>query len=373
MSAGRAIQRTLISMAGSAGAILLGLGAVAIFLALAGRNPINIYTGIFTSAFADSFAISETLVAATPVMFCALAVSVAGRVGLMNIGVEGQMLAGAIGATFAALFLPSTTPTWLMLTSMFLCACACGALWSAVPAVLKVRLNVNETIVTLLLNYVATLVVEFLIHGPWQDPATTSWPQTQAFPSCAELPHMPDSRIHLGFLIAVGIGIVLWIVLSKTRPGFRASVIGQNVEVAKYAHYPVNRYLLVAMLISGAVAALAGFSQVSAIEGRLRSGLSPGYGYTGFLVCWLARQNPLAIIVISILLGGFISGADSLQLSEKLPFATVNILQGAIFLFLLSFENGLKQLAERVQVRISKVGRMAPAVVSPVAATEASS
>ncbi len=369
MNTARAAQRALISMAGSVGSIFCGLIVVALFLTIAGRNAINIYAGIFTSAFGDSFAISETLVAATPIMFCALAVAVAGRVGMMNIGVEGQLLAGAIGSTFVALTLPATTPSWVMLTLMCAAACACGAFWSAIPALLKVRLNVNETIVSLLLNYVAALVVEFLIHGPWQDPTTTSWPQTQAFPPSAELMHLSGSRIHLGFFLAVALGIILSIVLTKTRAGFRANVIGQNSEAAKYAHYPVNQYLIVAMLLSGAVAALAGFSQVSAIEGRLRSGLSPGYGYTGFLVCWLARQNPLAIIVTAVLLGGFLSGADSLQLSEKLPFATVNILQGAIFLFLLGSETFLKNLSAQAQLHMSNQ-TAAPPVVPAVNASE---
>ena len=349
----RATQRALISIAGSLVSILCGLIAVGLFLVVAGRDPIRIYSGIFTSAFGDGFALSETLVAATPVMFCALGVAVAARVGLMNIGVEGQLLAGAVGSTFIALTLPATMPPWVMLSLMAVTACVCGAIWSAIPALLKVRLNVNETIVSLLLNYVAVLVVEFLIHGPWQDPTTSSWPQTQAFPASAELLHLPGSRIHLGFFIAVVIGLVLSLVLTRTKVGFRANVIGQNPEAAKYAHYRVNRYLIIALLVSGAVAALAGFSQVSAIEGRLRSGLSPGYGYTGFLVAWLARQNPLAIIVTAVLLGGFLSGADSLQLSEKLPFATVNILQGAIFLFLLASETSLKNLAFKLQLRMA--------------------
>jgi simple sugar transport system permease protein len=186
--------------------------------------------------------------------------------------------------------------------------------------------------------------------------------------------HLPGSRIHLGFFIAVAIGLTLSIILNRTKAGFRANVIGQNPEAAAYAHYPVKRYLIIAMLLSGAVAALAGFSQVSAIEGRLRSGLSPGYGYTGFLVAWLARQNPLAIIVTAVLLGGFLSGADSLQLSEKLPFATVNILQGAIFLFLLASESSLKNLASRVQLHLASnaEARTSP-VVPAVTTTEVSS
>ena len=370
MTATRGAQRAIVSIAGSLCSIAFGLMAVALFLMLAGRNPVSIYAGIFSSAFGDSFAISETLVAATPVMLCALAVAIAARVGLMNIGVEGQLLAGAIGSTFVALTMPAATPAWEMLLLMCIAGCLCGALWSAIPALLKVLLNVNETIVSLLLNYVAALVVEFLIHGPWQDPTTTSWPQTQAFPPSAELLHLPGCRVHLGLLIAVGIGVILMIVLHKTRAGFRASVIGNNLDAARYAHYPVSCYLIVAMLVSGAVAALAGFSQVSAIEGRLRSGLSPGYGYTGFLVCWLARHNPLAIIVTAVLLGGFLSGADNLQLSEKLPFATVNILQGAIFLFLLASERNIRRLAEKTQLAIANNPIVAPPMVTSAGVQE---
>lgn len=344
-------REAMITAGGSLASVFCGFAAVAGFLILAGRNPLSIYTGILGSAFGDNFAIAETLVAATPIMFCALAVAIAGRVGLMNIGVEGQLLAGAIGSTFAALTLPATLPAWVMLLSMGIAACICGALWSGVPGILKTGLNVNEAIVSLLLNYVAALVLEFLIHGPWQDPDTASWPQSQAFPECAELWYLTGSRVHLGLFIAIATGLILMTVLHKTTIGFRARVIGDNPEAAIYAHYPVKRYLLAAMLLSGAIAALAGFSQVSAIEGRLRSGLSPGYGYTGFLICWLARQNPLAIIVVSILLGGFLSGADSLQLSEKLPFATVNILQGAIFVFLLASEPYLQSVSEKIRLK----------------------
>lgn len=362
--------KMMVSCAGSVGSILCGFAAMAIFLMLSGRNPLAIYTGIFTGAFGDSFSISETLVAATPIMFCALGVAIAARVGLMNIGVEGQLLMGAIGSTFVALSLPQTTPAWLMLILMGLSACVFGALWSAIPAILRVFSDVNETIVSLLLNYVAALVVEFLIHGPWQDPGTTSWPQTMAFPACAELFHLDGSRVHLGLFMAVAIGFILMVVLCGTRAGFKAQIIGDNKDAAVYAKYPVKRYLIMAMLLSGAVAALAGFCQVSAIEGRLRSGLSPGYGYTGFLVCWLSRHNPLVIIITSVLLGGFLSGADSLQLSEKLPFATVNILQGMIFVFLLASERTVKLWSEKLHLKLmsrsTKLPKFSPPNLSEV-------
>lgn len=327
--------------------MLFGLVTVGFFLMMVGRNPATVYSGMLVSAFGDGFALSETLVAATPVLFCALAVSISTRVGLLNIGVEGQMLAGACGATFVALHLPAQTAPLPMLALMCLCACLCGAAWSAIPALLKVYLQVNETIVSLLLNYVAALLIDFLIHGPWQDPESTSWPQTQAFPPGAELLHLEGSRVHLGLPMAVLTGCLLALFWSSTVAGYKSRVIGQSSETAYYAHYPVKRYLVAAMLLSGAVAALAGFSQVSAIEGRLRSGLSPGYGYSGLLVCFLSRQNPIVMILVSIFFGGFLSGADSLQLSEKLPFATVNIMQGAIFLFLLGSEKFFKTAATK--------------------------
>jgi simple sugar transport system permease protein len=338
-------RQALFYVAGSAGAVLVAFCLTAIFLLAVGRDPIAIYSGIWAGAFGDQFSLSESLVAATPIMLCALGVAVAGGVGLMNVGGEGQLYLGAIGATFVALTFP-TLPVWEMLPLMFVAACICGAAWSAVPGGLRVWFGVNEVIVSLLMNYVAILLVEFLIHGPWQDPTSTSWPQTSAFPASAELPHFPGVRVHMGLVFGVILCLFFAIIMPLTKIGFIARVIGQNQDAAEYAHYPVGRYQLIAMLLSGAIAALAGFGQVSSIEGRLRSGLSPGYGYTGLLVCWLARHNPIAIIVVSILIGGLVSGADSLQLTAKLPFATVNILQGAIFFSLLAFEQFIVKLGQ---------------------------
>jgi simple sugar transport system permease protein len=300
---------------------------------------------MLSGAFGDSFSISETLVTATPIMLCALGVAVAGWLGLMNVGVEGQLYLGAIGATIIPLSMPNL-PMWQMLILMFFSACIAGAFWSGVPAILRIWLGVSEVIVSLLMNYVAILLVEFLIHGPWLDPTSSSWPQTIAFPDSAQLPHLGIGRVHLGLLFGVGISLAFALLLPSTRAGFISRVIGQNPNAAEHAHYPLKRYQLIAMLLSGAIAAIAGFGQVSAIEGRLRSGLSPGYGYTGFLVCWLARHNPIAIIIVSILIGGLLSGADSLQLSAKLPFATVNILQGMIFFCLLASETFVQKISK---------------------------
>jgi len=327
-------RETLFSGAASVAAIFAAFFVVGVFLFLVGRNPISAYVGILRSGFGSSFAISETFVAATPIMLCALGVAIAAWLGLLSVGAEGQLYLGAVGATFVALRLPNA-PAWLLLPLMATGACICGAVWSAVPGCLRAKLNVNETIVTLLLNYVAILLVEYLVHGPWQDPESYSWPQTPAFQSAAELPRWAGTRLHLGFIIAMVTAFVCWAMVARTRVGFVARVIGGNPNAASYAHYPVARYLIIGMALSGAVAALAGLCQVSAIEGRLRTGISPGYGYTGFLVAWLARNHPLGIVAVSVFMGALMSGGDSLQLREGLPFATVNILQGAILLFLL--------------------------------------
>jgi general nucleoside transport system permease protein len=343
---GEKIRQVCLYTAGSLAAVVLAFAITGVFLLLVGRDPLAVYAGIYQGAFGDSFSLSETLVAATPIMLCALGVAIAQWLGMMNVGVEGQLYLGAIGATFIALNC-SSLPSWQLLPLMFVAAAICGAAWSFIPAVLRVTIGVSEVIVTLLMNYIALLLVEFLIHGSWEDPTNVSWPQTAAFPAAAELPHFFGTRVHLGIVFAIVIAVVFAILLPITKIGFISRVIGSNPDAAEYAHYKVKRYQLWAMIISGAVAALAGFSQVSAIEGRLRSGLSPGYGYTGFLACWLARHNPIAIIVVSILIGGLLSGADSLQLSAKLPFATVNILQGMIFFCLLASEQFIKQLTNQ--------------------------
>jgi ABC-type uncharacterized transport system permease subunit len=327
-------ERIGTDSAGSVVAVFAAFVAVAVFLLILGRDPFQTYIGIFSGAFGNRFAITETLVAATPVMLCALGVAVAAWVGLLSVGAEGQLYLGAVGATYVALSLPHA-PTWQVLPLMFLASCMCGALWSGIPGLLRAKFSVNETIISLLLNYVAILLVEYLVHGPWQDPTSYSWPQTAAFSSSAALPRWSGTRLHLGLCFGLALAILFSAINSRTRTGFMMRVIGANPKAASYAHYRVSRYLLLAMLVSGAVAALAGFAQVSAIEGRLRTGLSPGYGYTGFLVAWLARHNPLAIILVSVLMGGLLSGGDSLQLTQKLPSATVNILQGFIFFFLL--------------------------------------
>ncbi len=344
------VRGSLVRFAGSLAAVVASLGAVAVLLLALGKDPIYTYVAIATGAFGSWFSLSEALVAATPLMFCALSVAFAARLGLMSIGAEGQLYLGATAATLVALKF-SGMAAWQLIPSMAVAAAVVGAVWSGVPGLLRTRLGMNETITTLLLNYIAILLVQHLLHGPWRDPASFGWPQTQSFSDTAQLSGFAGTRLHAGILVALAIAGAFAIILSRTKAGHIIRVIGANPSAAKYAHYPVDRYLVIGMLVSGAVAALAGFSQVSGIEGRLRSGISPGYGYTGFLVSWLSRHNPIAIVAVSILMGGLLSGGDALQLTAKLPFATINVIQGTIFLVLLSSECVIRRLATSVANR----------------------
>ena len=205
------------------------------------------------------------------------------------------------------------------------------------PGLLRARLGVNEVLVGLMLNYVAIFFVEYLVHGPWKDPSALGWPYSVQFPASAVLPTWAASNVHVGLLIGIVFAVAAWLLLRTTVWGFALRVIEANPRTARYGGIDVAGYLVVMMLIGGAIAAIAGLGEVSVIQGRLRSGLSPGYGYTGFVVAWLAGNRLLAIIPISVLIGGLYAGADAIQLNAKLPSATGDIFMGLVFLaFLLS-------------------------------------
>ena len=326
-------------------AFLLGAGV----LAAAGVNPLAVYAELLGDPFGSVFGLAETIVKATPLILTGLAVLLPARMRLWNIGAEGQLQFGAIGATYAALFTPfghspAAVPVVLAL------GMGAGALWALFPAVLRACLNVNETITTLLLNYIALLFVDYLIYGPWKDPASRGFPLSATFPPAAKLPVLiPGTRVHLGFLLALSAVACVAVILHRTRWGFEIRVIGDNPRAARYAGMNLVRNTLLVMTIAGALAGLAGVGEASAIAGRLQRGLSPGYGYTAILVAWLARLDPLVMVLVAFLLGGLYLGGDALQISFGLPLAVVNMLQGLIFFFVLGGDvlNGYQLVVKR--------------------------
>jgi simple sugar transport system permease protein len=316
--------------------ILFGLLTGALLLLATGENPIDVYRAMLDGALGDRYGLAETLVKQTPLLLTGLAVAVAFRMQLWNIGAEGQLYFGAIGATGVALFvLPADAPAWLMISGMVIAGLAGGALWGAIPGVLRATTGANETITSLLLNYVAIFFTDYLVHGPWRNPKGFGFPGTKTFPDNAWLPRYDTYRVHLGLLFGLIAALVLFVLFRRTRWGYEVGVMGQNDRAARYAGMPTKRMIVIVMILSGALAGLAGMSEVSGIGHQLQRDFSPGYGYTAIIVAWIGRLNPFAIVLVSFLLAALLVGGDQLQTSAGLPAAVAPMLQGIILFFLL--------------------------------------
>jgi len=316
--------------------VILGLFFTGVFFAVTGKNPFEIYNLMFQGAFGSAYGLSETVVKAIPLMLTGLAVSLAFRMRLWNIGAEGQFAMGAFGATLTAQLFPYW-PSHLLLPLMLLAGFVMGGLWGLIPAIPRAFFKVNETIGTLLLNYIGILWVNYLVTGPWKDPKGYNFPVTPPFPPHAILPTFGRTRIHIGLLIGLAVAALFYVILKYTKWGYEILVCGENPKAAGYAGMNFVRNILLVMFISGGIAGIAGVTEVSAITQRLQQNISPGYGYTAIIVAWLARLNPWAVVLVSFLLGGLLVGGFSIQTSG-FPAATVSMMQGAILFFVLGGE-----------------------------------
>ncbi len=304
-----------------------------LFLLAAGYDPVEIYLTMLSGVFGSAYGLSETVVKTIPLLLCGLAVSVAFRMQLWNIGAEGQLYMGAVAASWVALFHGEGSPV-VVIALMLLAGAAAGALWGLIPAIPRALFKVNETITTLMLNYVAILFSDYLVYGPWKDPKGMNFPLSAVFPDSAILPHFGDTRIHLGLVFGLIAAVLLYIVLWHTKWGYEVRVIGESPVAARYAGMNIARNILLVMALSGGLAGIAGMAEVSGITQRLQPNLSSGYGYTAIIVAWLGRLNPFAIIGVSFLMAGLLVGGYNMQMSG-LPAAIVSILQGAILFFIL--------------------------------------
>lgn len=301
----------------------------AFFLAI-GREPLSLLWLIVVSAFGDGYAFSETLVKMAPILLCAIATALPARVGLISVGAEGQLYFGALlgtGFVLNALALPG----YLLLPGMLVTAALAGAAWSAACAGLRAGLGVNETITTLLLNYVAALLVTWVVFGPWKDPLSQGWPATLEFPASARLPVIFESRVHLGLLLGIGAALALHVLMRRSRWGLEMDVIRSNPRAAQGAGLSLGRHVMLTMAIGGALAGLAGIIETSNIQGRLQSNISFGAGFSGFLVAWLARNDFLRIIPLSLLVGALLASGDGLQMLAGVPSSVSLVVQALLF------------------------------------------
>ena len=318
--------------------ILLALLLGALVLIAAGHNPLAVYGAMAGGAFGSTNGLAETLVKTIPLLLAALGVSIAFRMLLWNIGAEGQLYLGAICATGTALFLLPTAPSYVIIPAMVLAGFVGGALWGLIPGVLRAYFNVNEIITSLMLNYIAILFSEYLVHGPWKNPQGFGFPGTATLPDAAWLPRLAPTRVHLGLLFGLIAAAVLFVILRRTIWGYEIRVIGENERAARYAGMNIARNILLVMLVSGGLAGIAGMSEIAGVSHQLQRNLSPGYGYTAIIVAWLAKLNPWVIVLVSFLFAGLLVGGDQLQISMGLPAAIAPMLQGTILFFLLGGE-----------------------------------
>lgn len=299
------------------------------FFVVIGKPPMTTLADMVSFAVGDTYSLSETLVKTTPILLCALATLLPARLGLVSVGAEGQLFMGAIFGT-AVMLAARHAPLPLLVPAMLAGGLAGGAIWGLIPGFLRGRLDVNETITTLLLNYVAALLVNALVYGPWKDPGNLGWPATIAFPA-ASLGALFGTRVHAGLLLALGIALALGFILARSRWGLELSVLRGNAKVGRMVGLSFSRQAMVTMALGGAFGGLAGICETAAIQGRLQPGISVGYGLTGFLVAWLSGHNPVIAIPVSFLVGGLIAAGDLLQLFAKVPAASATILQGLLF------------------------------------------
>ena len=301
------------------GAIAATLVIAAFLVLSAGADPFSVFTLVARGAAGSQFAIVETLTRATPLIFTGLAVAVAFRARLWNIGAEAQLYAGAvITVVLGTGLLPLPAP--LLIPLIIVSAMFAGALLLLGPALLKTRFGVDEVVTTLLLNFIMLLFVSMLLEGVLKDPMGLGWPQSQKLVAEARLPRIvTGKRLHYGFALAIVSAVVVWVIMKKTALGFEMRAVGHNPEASSFAGIPVNRVLAKTALLSGGLAALAGFSEVSGLKGNLTLDLSPGYGYTGIVVAMLAMLNPLGVIAAAIFVAGIFVGADAMSRSAGVP------------------------------------------------------
>jgi general nucleoside transport system permease protein len=346
------------------GAVIVALAIGAVILWFVGGDPIRAYLHIVDAAFGDIGVLSDTLVKATPLILTGLACSLAFRMRLWNIGAEGQFLLGAwgAGAVVLAPILPPGTPAIVVIPAMMLAGAAAGALWGFIPGVLRARLGVNEIITTLMLNYIALNWLQFWVFGPWSE---SGFQQTVQFPPEAWLPRLTDFAdqypilagltTHLGLVFALIATAIMSFALSRTRWGYELRLIGDNPRAARYAGIDIARYIIVVFMISGALAGLAGMSEVTGVVHRLQDRISPGYGFTAIIIAYLAHFGPWRVVVASILFGALILAGREIQ-----PSGVPAMIQGIILFCLISSDVFL-----RYRVKIVRRVALVPAGAEP--------
>ncbi len=318
-------------------ALLASAALFGVFLLVNGVDPLEAYELMFIGSFESWFSLQNTLLRSAPLILTALCTALPARLGLVIIGNEGALVVGGVAAAAVAP-LAAAFPSAVMLLIMAAAAMVMGGLWIAAAGALRQYRGVNETISSLLLFYIAVALMNHLVEGPLRDPASLNKPSTPHIGDGNMIGVIPGTDVHWGLAFGIIFAIVAWVLMQRTTFGFAGSMIGGNVRAARIAGLNVSRIVVVTCFMAGAAAGLAGMVEVAAVHGNANASLATGYGFTGILVAFLARHNPLAIIPVAILLGGIGASGGLLQRRLDLPDASVLVLQGIIFVTILASE-----------------------------------
>jgi len=320
------------------GAVAVGLELFSLFILAVGKSPLMLFQLMYTGGFGSWFSVQNSLSRAAPLLLTALCVALPARLGLIIIGGEGAVVLGGVAAAAAALPLVGTASPTMVIAAMALASMAMGGLWIGFAGFLRHYRGVNETISSLLLAYIAIALMNQLVEGPLRDPASLNKPSTAPLPAEYMMGDIPGMDVHWGLVIGIVACIVSWVLIEVTSVGFAARIAGGNVRAAQIQGLPVGKLIFGFTALAGSFAGLAGMIEVAAVQGSANATIAAGYGYTGILVAFLARHNPLAIIPVAILLGGLDASGGLIQRRMGLPDATVLVLQGTLFVVILFCE-----------------------------------
>jgi len=317
----------------AAGATLL-VGFV--LFSLLGKSPLQAFYVFFVKPVENLYGVGELLLKASPLMLCATGLAAGYRANVWNIGAEGQLTFGAICGGGIALALQDSAGPWL-LPLMVVAGALGGMAWAAIPAWLRTRFNASEILVSLMLVYVASLTLSYLVHGPWRDPEGFNFPQSKMFADVALLPNLlPETRLNVGLLLALAVVAVGWLFMRRSLTGFQMRVAGLAPAAANYAGISAKRTVWLGMLIGGATAGIAGVNEAAGPIGQLLPSMSPGYGFAAIIVAFVGRLHPLGVLLASLLMSLLYLGGESAQIGLSLPSAVTGLFQGTLLFFLLA-------------------------------------
>ena len=316
-------------------AVVLMLAAGVLVFSALGKDPVEGFRLFFLNPVKDAYGVSELLLKATPLMLCATGLAIGFRANVWNIGAEGQFILGAVGATGVALYFEGSESS-LLLPAMVLGGALAGAAWASIPAFLKTQFNANEILVSLMLVYVAQLLVSWLVFGPWKDPDGFNFPQTRMFDDAALLPILVEgTRLNQSLLIALAVLVAGYVFMYRSHTGFKMRVAGEAADAARYAGFSANRMVWIGLLCGGGAAGLAGMAEVAGPMGQLTDKVSLGYGFAAIIVAFVGRLNPLGILFASLLMALLFLGGEQVQQYMNLPSSISMVFQGMLLFFLL--------------------------------------